>query len=112
MPLSPEERQEFNDAFEYFSENIARVNAEAIAARIVVGLVIDWLVQQEPNPAGITQELADAIDRAIEKMTFVSDGLPDGAGRTLDGEVREMARVYAHQLIENAHHRWAGGKPG
>lgn len=94
------------EAISYLSQQIVEVKAQAISARIVSGLIIDWLVQLEEDPKAILNELSAAVDRACDGLVFTPDGMGDqNSDDVQDEKVRELTRTFALQLLQNAYRR-------
>lgn len=90
--------KEFNDinkALEFLAQETASVRGEALAARALAMLALDWLIAHSSAPAESMQGLEKAIDGLMNTLTFSTEG-DDALGE----QVREIARLRAHETLD------------
>lgn len=90
-------------AFELISHGMAEVRAEALAGRMMIAVLLQWMMQTMPNSAAAFDAISAAIDKGADELKFlVTDGGEPEDG-VLDERVREMARTYCHDILQTAY---------
>lgn len=99
------DREALNRALSHYAGRIAEVQAEALAARILCGIMLDWLVPKDDDPRQLLADMEDAVHRAFDSMPFTDtekgvEGYPSLAEKT-----REFGREYALQSLQSVFRR-------
>lgn len=75
-------------------EQIADVRGEALAGRLLAEIALDFVLRATDDKTALCEHFTMQIDRDLNAMQFV------GGDANRNAQVREIARLRAHQAIE------------
>ena len=87
------------EAFDFIAGELASIRGEAMAARALASIALDWLVSLSPDKAASINNIGEQIDQMLNSLKFVA------GDADMNEKMREIARLRCDDTMANIKRR-------